>query len=173
MPPTKSSHPDPFFPPTFREEEYIVERIPGSFKRLRPCYNRRQVFVSDTSKRVCMYTQEQCCGLSHTAVSRVTLLVVGAAATFIPGWTAQGQTSSEPSSSIRQSDTPDSRTHMSEALRSTVKKVVVLPSPSPANQAITGTCRGRIPIFDRTCADYLFSAFGRGAVFRLVTLLSQ
>ena len=103
------------------------------------CYNRRQVSDSDTSKRVCMYTQEQDHGLARILISRVTLLVVGATATFIPGWAAQGQTSSEPSSSIQQSDTPDPHTHMSEALRSSVKKVVVLPGASPADQAVTGT----------------------------------
>ncbi len=84
-----------------------------------------------------MYTQKKCRGLTHTVISRVTLLVVGATATFIPGWVAQGQTTSEPPSSINQLNAPD--THMSEALRFTVKKVVVLPGPSPANQAITGT----------------------------------
>jgi hypothetical protein len=86
-----------------------------------------------------MYTQEQCRGLSLTVISRVTLLVVGSTATFFPGWAAQGQTGSAPSSSIGQSNTSGSHTHMSEALRSTVKKVVVLPGPSPANQAITGS----------------------------------
>ena len=86
-----------------------------------------------------MYTQEQYRGLSHTVISRVMLLVVGATATFFPGWAAQGQTSSGPSSSIGQSNTSGSHTHMSEALRSTVKKVVVLPTPTPAKQEITGT----------------------------------
>ncbi len=92
-----------------------------------------------------MYTQEQYPGLTHTLICRVTLLVVGAAATFIPGLAAQGQASSEPSSSVRQSNTPDSHTHMSEALRSNVKKVVVLPGPSPADQAITGTYEKETP----------------------------
>ncbi len=86
-----------------------------------------------------MHTQEKYRGLTHIVISRVMLLVVGATATFTPGWAAQGQTSSEPSSNLRQSSTPDSHTHMSEALRSAVKKVVVLPTPTPANQAITGT----------------------------------
>ncbi len=86
-----------------------------------------------------MHNQEQYRGLNHIVISRVMLLVVGATATFTPGWAAQGQTSSEPSSNLRQSSTPDSHTHMSEALRSAVKKVVVLPTPTPANQAITGT----------------------------------
>lgn len=86
-----------------------------------------------------MVAQEQYRGLTHTVISRIIILVVGTTATFIPGWAAQGQIGSEPSSSIRQSNTPDSHTHMSEALRSSVKKVVVIPGPSPANQAITGT----------------------------------
>jgi hypothetical protein len=86
-----------------------------------------------------MYTREQYSGLTLTVINRVTLLVVGATALLIPGWAAQSQTSSEPSSSIQQSNTPASHTHMSEVLRSAVKNVVVLPTPSPANQAITGT----------------------------------
>jgi len=84
-----------------------------------------------------MYTQEQYRGLTDTVISRVMLLMVGAIATFIPGWAAQGQISSEPSSSTGQPNAVYS--HMSEALRSTVKKVVVIAGPSPANQAITGT----------------------------------
>ena len=86
-----------------------------------------------------MHTQEQHRGLIHTVISRVVLLVVGTAAAYIPGWTAQGQISSEQSSTIEQTNTPDSHTHMSEALRSTVKKVVVIAGESPANQEITGS----------------------------------
>ncbi len=86
-----------------------------------------------------MFTQKQHRGLTHTVISRVTLLVVGATATFMPGWTAQGQTSAEPSSSIRQSNTREPHTHMSEALRSSVKKVVVIAGESPARQSITGS----------------------------------
>ena len=86
-----------------------------------------------------MFTQKQHRGLTHTAISRVTLLVFGATATFMSGWTAQGQTSAEPSSSIRQSNTREPHTHMSEALRSSVKKVVVIAGESPARQSITGS----------------------------------
>ena len=86
-----------------------------------------------------MHTQEQHRGLIHTVISRVTLLVVGATAACIPGWAAQGQISSEQSSTIQQTNTPDSHTHMSEALRSTVKKIVVIAGESPANEEITGS----------------------------------
>ncbi len=86
-----------------------------------------------------MNNQEQYRGLNHTMISRVALLAVGATVTFFPGWAAQSQTSSEPSSSTKQSNTPNAHTHMSEALRSSVKKIVVIASPSPANQEITGS----------------------------------
>ena len=86
-----------------------------------------------------MYAQEHPRASTNIVISRVTLLVVAMAATFIPGWTAQGETSEEPSSSIEPSTSPDSHTHMSEAIRSAVKKIVVLPTPSPSGQEITGT----------------------------------
>jgi hypothetical protein len=86
-----------------------------------------------------MPTQEQHRGLTYTVISTATLLVVGATATFIPGWAAQGQIPEEQLSSIQQSNTSVSHTHMSEALRSAVKKVVVIAGESPANQEITGS----------------------------------
>ncbi len=86
-----------------------------------------------------MYTQEQYRGLTRTVINRLALLVFGASATLFPGWAAQGQASSEPSSSNQQSNTPESHTHMSEELRSSVKKVVVIAGRSPANQEITGS----------------------------------
>lgn len=86
-----------------------------------------------------MHILEQYRGLTHFVMSRVTLLVVGATAIFVPDWPAQGQTSSEPSSGVQQTNTPDSHTHMSESVRSAVKKVVVIPGSSPAEDEITGT----------------------------------
>ena len=59
----------------------------------------------------------------HTLVGWVVVIVVSVAATFVPDW-ASGQSS--PS-------------HMSEALRSTFKKVVVLPTRGPVGQAVTGS----------------------------------
>lgn len=46
---------------------------------------------------------------------------------------------SEPAVAVEPPDTPALPTHMSEAVRSSVKKVVVLPSPSPAGRAVTGS----------------------------------
>ncbi len=86
-----------------------------------------------------MYSREQSRGFTHTLIGRVTVLVVSAVAIFIPGWAAQGQTSSEPSSSAPQSSPTQLHTHMSEPLRSSVKKVVVIAGESPSNQEITGT----------------------------------
>ena len=84
-----------------------------------------------------MYAQEQRRGSTHAVISRVTLLVIGATAAISPGWPAQGQTSSEPSSGIQQPNAFYS--HMSEELRATVNKVVVIAGESPANQEITGS----------------------------------
>jgi hypothetical protein len=86
-----------------------------------------------------MNTQGQYRGLIHNAISVLMLLVVGATATMIPGLVARAQTGSEPSPGIQQSNASDSHTHMSEALRSSIKKVVVLAGASPAKESITGT----------------------------------
>jgi hypothetical protein len=69
--------------------------------------------------------------------------VVVATATFVPGWPVQGQTASDPSSGVQQSNAPDS--HMSEALRSALHKVVVLPGASPADEEISGTYNEETP----------------------------
>ena len=81
-----------------------------------------------------MRTEEQYRGSTRTVISTVALIVIGATTTLAPGSAAQGQTSSESSSG-----TPVSHTHMPEALRSSVSKIVVLPGASPANQEIIGT----------------------------------
>lgn len=67
-----------------------------------------------------MHTQERGEGNSSALIARVVLLVIGATAAFYPA-AAQSQS------------------HMSEELRSSVQKVVVLPGRSPASQATTGT----------------------------------
>jgi len=86
-----------------------------------------------------MHTHKQHRGLTHTVISWVTLLVVGATASFIPGWAAQEQNDPEPSSSSQQSNSPGELTHMSEALRSSIERLVVIAGASPANQEITGS----------------------------------
>jgi len=59
----------------------------------------------------------------------LVLLAVGAAVTLFPGLATPDESSQETAPV----------THMSEALRSSVKKVVVLPTTSPADQAMTGS----------------------------------
>ena len=86
-----------------------------------------------------MYTEEKNFGLINTVISRITLLVFIATTILFPGWVARGQTSSEPASSIQQSNSTASHTHMSEALRSSVKKVVVVAGQSPSDQEVKGT----------------------------------
>jgi hypothetical protein len=76
--------------------------------------------------------------LADTAIGRVMLLVC-IAAIFDPDLAASGQTSSEPSSTVEQSDPADARTHMSEEIRASVKKVVVVPGLSPPEGEISGT----------------------------------
>ena len=84
-----------------------------------------------------MHTHEQHPGIARTVMSRVMLLLVSASATIIPGWAAHGQTNSEPSSIDQQSDVSDS--HMSEALRSSIERVVVVAGQSPSRRELTGT----------------------------------
>ncbi len=86
-----------------------------------------------------MNFRQQPRALTNPVKSGLTLLMVGAVATFIPGRAAQGQTEPEPSSTTQQASTPDSYTHMSELIRSDVQKVVVLPGPGPAGRNITGS----------------------------------
>lgn len=77
-----------------------------------------------------MNSQIQKDGFARDLISKVMLLVIGATATFFPG-TAISIETSPPSS--------DPPTHMSEALRSSLKNVVVLPGRSPVNQGISGS----------------------------------
>ncbi len=86
-----------------------------------------------------MNSKEQNDGFALTVTCKLALLVFGVTATFSPGLAAQSDSNPEPSSVTEQSSTPEQPTHMSEALRSSVKKVVVLPGTSPANEAIRGS----------------------------------
>ena len=82
-----------------------------------------------------MHTQEQHRGL----ISKVALLLLGATGTFVPGWAAQQQGVPEPPSARQEQNTPESERHMSEELRSSVKKVVVIAGQSPASREIIGS----------------------------------
>jgi len=71
---------------------------------------------------------------SHSAAWRASVLVISAAATLLPGWVAFGQTSPEPPSGA-----PQVQAHMSQAHRTSVKKVVVIAGQSPVVQSVTGS----------------------------------
>jgi hypothetical protein len=76
-----------------------------------------------------MSNQEENAGFAHALISRAALLVIVAAVVLSPGG-ASGQSS---------------HSHMSEALRSTFKKVVVLPTRGPVDQAVTGSYQKSTP----------------------------
>ncbi len=84
-----------------------------------------------------MYTKKQFRGLTHSVFARIALVVFGATATFSLGWAAQGTASSVPLSGNPGPNSTES--HMSEALRSSVHKVVVIAGQSPAGQAVTAS----------------------------------
>lgn len=78
-----------------------------------------------------MNTLEKSTDFANTLIGRFMLLVVGTAATFFSGAAISLQTSAPVSS--------DSLTHMSEALRTSIKKVIVLPGTSPTDQTTIGS----------------------------------
>lgn len=78
-----------------------------------------------------MNTLEKSTDFAHTLIGRFMLLVVGTAATFFSGAAISLQTNAPVSS--------DSQTHMSEALRTSIKKVIVLPGTSPTDQTTIGS----------------------------------
>ncbi len=86
-----------------------------------------------------MNTHERGRMLARTTSGWVSLLVLGATATFIPGWAAQDQESLESSTNIEPANAPDEHTHMSEVLRSSIERLVVIAGASPADQEITGS----------------------------------
>lgn len=91
-----------------------------------------------------MKTQKQNAGFAHASISRAMLLMAVAAVAFSPGG-ASGQSS---------------HSHMSEALRSTFKKVVVLPTRGPVDQNVTGSYQKSTPgLLDGAQAG---SEIGRG-----------
>ena len=65
------------------------------------------------------------CGPTQMMISRTTLLVLGMAVAVLRAEELLAPTDS----------------HMSEALRSSINKVVIVPGESPANQAITGSIK--------------------------------
>ena len=88
-----------------------------------------------------MNIQDRTVGLTHTLISRTTLLLFCATATLFPGWAIPGDPTSQA--------VPVPHTHMSETLRTSLKKVVVLPGTAPAEGAITGSYeKGTLGLLD-------------------------
>ena len=83
-----------------------------------------------------MHTQGQIRGPGKSVISRAALLAVGVL--LVPGMAA-AQAGSGPSSTVQQIPATVSDTHMSETLRSEIKKTVVIGADSPTSEEIGGT----------------------------------
>ena len=79
------------------------------------------------------------------AISWVTLLAFGVTATLIPGWTAYGQASSGPAATGQEGSALTTHTHMSEELRSSVRKVAVIAGQGPVSEEIIGSYEDATP----------------------------
>ena len=75
---------------------------------------------------------------SRDAIGWSALLAISAVATMFP-WAIYAQSSSEPTSSNEESSAPTAHTHMSEELRSSIKKIAIIAGGSPVNEEITGS----------------------------------
>lgn len=91
----------------------------------------------DTGKQARKMAERQYCSWKYSVITHLVLLTVVATATFNIAWAAQGQVAAE--SIAEQSNAADTHAHMSEALRSSIGNVVVIPGPSPTKRDITGT----------------------------------
>lgn len=91
-----------------------------------------------------MWADKKHAGLSTDVITdarfgRRVLALFAAAVTFFPGIAASGETDSERLPAAEQEQAAEAPTHLSEAVRSSVRKVVVLPGESPIDQATTGS----------------------------------
>jgi hypothetical protein len=85
-------------------------------------------------------------GSIHALIGRATLLVLGAVVAVSPNGAIQAQGIPDPPSSTTKSSSvtqesplPGSDAPMSEALRASIRKVVLMPGESPTNEAISGS----------------------------------
>lgn len=93
--------------------------------------------LSCCSKGPGLNTQGKNRGSTHAVVHRAALRVLGAAVAVLPCWAVQAQGAPE----TEESTTPAMVGHMSEALRSSINKAVIVPGERPAEQAVTGSYR--------------------------------
>ena len=85
-----------------------------------------------------MYTKEHLRGLTDSVICRIAIAALGAMATLTLGWADQGQEGLGPPSTVPKASSPESR--ISEALRTSIKMVVVIAGQSPASRAaVTGS----------------------------------
>ena len=86
-----------------------------------------------------MDTEEKYCGPTRNVISKATLLVLGTIVASFSSVSAQDETGADPSSSLEQADNVELPSHMPEAIRSSVKKVVVIAGQVPISGAVTGS----------------------------------
>lgn len=86
-----------------------------------------------------MFTEGKYHGSTHIVSNKVALILLGTLATSFFSLSAQEETGSDSSSSIEQADNLELPSHMPEAIRSTVKKVVVIAGQVPVSGAVTGS----------------------------------
>jgi len=84
-------------------------------------------------------------GSIHAFIHRATLLVLGSVVAIFPIWAVQAQGVPDPPPETEESTTPAMIVHMSEALRSSINKTVIVPGERPAEQAVTGSYRKGTP----------------------------
>ena len=70
-------------------------------------------------------------GSTHAFIHRAVLLVLGAAVAIFPIWAVQAQGVPDPPPETEESTTPAMIVHMSEALRSSINKTVIVPGERP------------------------------------------
>jgi hypothetical protein len=85
------------------------------------------------------------CGWARGVIGRAMPPVFAAAMILMPGWAARGGDSSEPESTSQPPTTTETHAHMSEALRSSVRTVVVVAGQRPADKAVSGSYEKETP----------------------------
>jgi len=86
-----------------------------------------------------MSVEFKSCDLTRTSISKSTSLLFGTLSMLFLSCAAQGQSSSEPATTIPQAIPVERDAHMSETLRSSIKKAVVIAGESPPSDEISGS----------------------------------
>ncbi len=86
-----------------------------------------------------MHPEERHPGLINTVIGSLSLFLIGATVAFSAAWAAQEQGAPEPPSAIQEQKPAELEPHMSEDLRSSIKRVVVIAGASPPSHEITGS----------------------------------